>query len=106
MSRRRQRGPARCLSCSRPVVLFGSPFTGKWRTFEPTPVDPTLRQDLSDVFPVEGRRAWKPRELVEDLMVRRRVTQAGAEREVYDMTWYQLHRCPDDESRPHAAARP
>lgn len=109
MARRRRRRA--CQSCGRPVTFLISPFSDNWRTFEPTPVD-RLSSAQVVAYPVESRRAWRPRDLVEDLMVRRRVSEDAARQEVDDMPWYQLHHCPqhddqpDDERSPDAGPRP
>lgn len=99
MSRRKHKGPPRCRDCDAPVEFFLSPYTGRWRTFNPKPVN--LREGLHErAYPVEGRRAWKYTELVEELMGRLGLAHAEAEAEVRDMPWHSLHDCPnrpDDE---------
>lgn len=97
--RRRHRGPPKCRSCDRPVAFFVSPFSDKWRPFEPRPVDRSGIQ--VEAFPVEGRRAWRPRDLIEDLQVRPHPrTESEARQEVDDLDWYALHRCPEHDERP------
>lgn len=94
MTHRRSQG-TRCRSCGRPIVLLGSPFTSSWRAFEPTPVNGRTHIG-PDAFPTEGKRTWKLRDLIEDLMVRRQCSRAEAEDEAYAFPWHVLHRCPND----------
>lgn len=96
MTRRHRRASGnRCRSCSRPIVLLGSPFTNGWRAFEPTPVNGRTHQG-PEAFPSEGKRTYRFRDLVEELMVRRHCSTAAAEAEAYDVAWFVLHRCPND----------
>lgn len=76
-------------------MFFRWAVGGQWRTFEPRPVD--QRTMHGTAFPVCDRRAWRFRELVEDLMVRRECSQADAEGEARDVPWYQPHTCPTTE---------
>jgi len=95
MARRRRRGPPRCRDCNAPVVFFRSPSTGTWRPFAPRPVDPS-QQHPGPAYPVEGNVwAWPYRDLVEDLMVRHRYSQAEAEDEAHDLPWHIPHDCPN-----------
>jgi hypothetical protein len=95
MARRRQRrpkGPPRCSRCQGPVVWFV--LRGKWRTFEPRPVDGRAHIG-GRAHPVEGKYAWTSlRDLTEDLMVRRECSSTTAQDEAYDMPWYVEHTCP------------
>lgn len=103
MSRRRRRGsgPPRCKDCYRPVRFFRSSVTGRWRPFEPKPVNPH-QQLPAPAWPVENNvLAWPFRDLVEDLMVRRTCSQAEAEDEAHAMPSYLPHQCPN---RPQEAS--
>ena len=108
MSRRRRRpkGPPRCKDCGRPVAWFRWAHTGHWRTFEPAPV--RVAGQHAAAYPVEGgARAWLHRDLVEDLMVRRRCSESDAEAEARDMPWHALHFCPTTpEPDPEGAPTP
>lgn len=87
----------RCRTCTRPVVFFRSPFTGKPRTFEPTPVGPSHPLAGVKAFPVlGGTAAYKPADLVELLQVQREATETEAADEVRDMPWHLFHECPTD----------
>lgn len=105
MSRRKHKGPPRCRDCEAAVAFFLSPYTGRWRTFDPRPVD--VRHGLlrERAYPVEGRRAWKYLELVEDLMGRRGIGRDAAETEARDMPWHVPHDCPNrpDDDEPEGA---
>lgn len=91
---RRARGRLpRCNACRFPIVWFS--WRGSWRRYEPGQVDGRTHQG-PPAHPVEGRRAWPLRELVEDLMVRRQISSAEAEDEVYAMPWHVPHVCPPD----------
>lgn len=75
-------------------MLLGSPFTGQWRAFDPTPVNGRTHQ-APDAFPSEGMRTYRYQVLVEELLLRRGCSRGEAEDEAYDMPWYVLHRCPN-----------
>lgn len=97
---RRRHGRPTCGNCGRPVVwlrrAMAAPGSSAWRTFDPKPVDGRTHHG-PPACPVEnGRLAWRFRELVEELMVRRECSQADAEDEARDMPWYVPHRCPQD----------
>lgn len=102
---RRRRGPPRCTSCGAPFVWIRAPGTGNWCPFDPSPVD---RRGLQTrvAYPVEAERAWYPRDLIEDLMIRRHITEAEAAVEVDDMPWHTIHDCslsphhPDQDDAP------
>lgn len=81
----------RCNDCKQPVAWFFSPYTGRLRPFDPTPVSP---HSQSLAYPVEGRRAWKLHELVDDLQARRETSEETARAEAYDMPWHKPHTCP------------
>lgn len=90
-----RRGPVRCNGCGAHVVFFGSPFTGKRRTFDPTSVDDTHPLAGVKAFPVlGGTRAYKQADLVELLQVQRRCSDVEAADEVRDMPWHVVHECP------------
>lgn len=95
MSRRRKRYVApRCQSCKAPVLFLLSPFgTGRWRTFEPRPVDRS-RQLVDVAYPAEGKRAWKVDDLVAELQSRRLCSIEEARSEALDFPAYHLHACP------------
>lgn len=82
-----------CNDCAGRITFIRSPYTGDWRPFDPKPIDRATHQGAVP-YPVENERAWKSRELIEDLMVRRRLSRDEAEREVNDMPWHVPHRCP------------
>lgn len=84
----------RCRFCGAPIEFYASPFTGKARKFDARPVDGRTHQG-PPAYPVEGRRAWKPTELIGELRVRRETTVEEAEHEVYDMPWHVPHDCPN-----------
>lgn len=93
-----RRGPARCNACSAPVVFFRSPFTGKTRTFEAKPVEPSHPLAGVKAFPVlGGSAAYRPAHLAEVLQVQRMCSDAEAAAEVQDMPWHLLHECQDVE---------
>ena len=93
-----RRGPARCNTCKAPVVFYRSPFTGKVRTFEAKPVEPSHPLAGVKAFPVlGGTAAYKPAELVELLQVQRQCSDAEASNEVRDMPWHLIHDCPPTE---------
>lgn len=95
MSRRHRRaGGNRCRDCHRPIALLGSPFTDSWRAFEPTPVNGRTYQG-GNAYPSEGKRTYRFRDLVEELMVRRECSRSDAEDEAYAMPWFVLHDCPN-----------
>ncbi|MCW2757011.1 MAG: hypothetical protein JWO46_757 [Nocardioidaceae bacterium] len=94
MSRTKIRAPARCSTCRAPVAWFLS-VSGRWRTFDPKPVNGRTHVGAT-AFPVEGRHYWRTRELVEDLMVRRHISEPAAQDEVYDLPWHVAHTCPPD----------
>lgn len=98
MARRRaRRGPPTCQDCRQVIAWFHTP-TGQWRRFDPKPVD-ARHHNGPPACPVEnGRIVWRYRELVEDLMVRREISQADAEDEARDMPWYVPHNCAEN---PH-----
>lgn len=83
-------------------MFLGSPFTGKRRTFDPTPV--TDEHPLAGIkaFPVlGGTRAYKPAELVEHLMVQRQCSDVEAAAEVRDMPWHVVHECHPADNPDH-----
>lgn len=99
MKRRRRAGAPRCRSCGRPVIWLL--LRGKYRTFEPKPVDGRAHVGHT-AHPTEGKHAWQSlRDLVEDLMVRREVSSAAAQEEAYDMPWYVRHTCPPTTKEHH-----
>ena len=68
-----------------------------WRTFDPKAAD--LRQTTGQVaYPIEANRAWRFRELVEDLMVRRLCSETEAQEEAYAVPWHVPHHCPESET--------
>lgn len=89
---------ARCRTCNAPVVFFRSPFTGRLRTFDPTPVDGHHPLAGATAFPVQGRSAYKPAALVDQVQVQRACSDTAAAAEVRDMAWHVLHECPPDPS--------
>lgn len=92
MTRRRaRRGPPQCKDCHRIIRWLCWSHNGHWRTFEPRPVDSRTQHAVA--YPVEGNRVWRFRELVEDLMVRRRVSESEAQAEAHDMPWHVPHTC-------------
>lgn len=95
MSRRaRRRGPARCGECQAPIEWFRWAHNGSWFPFQPRPVGPGMHDRA---YPVEnGRHAWRFRDLVEDLMVRREIGQGAAEDEARDMPWHVPHTCTNE----------
>jgi hypothetical protein len=93
-----RRGPARCNGCHAPVVFFRSPFTGRPRTFEAKPVEPSHPLAGVKAFPVlGGTAAYKPAELAELLQVQRQCSDAEASNEVRDMPWFRFHECPTED---------
>jgi hypothetical protein len=83
------------MNCQRPVLFFRSPYSGRWRPFEPKPVD-TTQQLPAPAYPIENQTIWWPyRDLVEDLMVRHHCSQAEAEDEAHAMPWHLPHTCPN-----------
>lgn len=93
------RGPARCRTCSAPIAFYRSPFTGKLRTFDPTPIDG--HHPLAALgFPVMGRQAFKFADLVELIQVQRQCSTNAAEAEVRDMPWHRLHTHTADDGHP------
>ena len=97
--RRRARGRLpRCGTCQQPFRWLA--WGRSWRKFEPHPVD-GRPHDGPPAYPVETKRAWRIRELVEDLMVRRQVGHDEAEDEVYAMPWFVPHVCPPTADRDH-----
>lgn len=89
-----RRGPARCNTCSAPVVFFRSPFTGKQRTFDPAPVEPSHPLAGVKAFPIlGGTAAYRPAHLAEMLQVQRMCSDAEAAAEVQDMPWHLVHEC-------------
>lgn len=101
MARQRRRsgggsGSSRCNDCGAPIKWLKSPFSSKWRPFEPSPVGPN---DDTVAYPVEALRAWKFDELVEELMVRRDCSRAEAQEEAHAFAWYALHHCPNTRPR-------
>lgn len=89
-----RRGPARCNGCRAHVVFYRSPFTGKVRTFEAKPVEPSHPLAGVKAFPVlGGTAAYKPADLVEHLMVQRQCSEVEAADEVRDVPWHLLHEC-------------
>lgn len=89
-----RRGPARCNGCGAHVVFFRSPFTGKTRTFEATPVEPSHPLAGVKAFPVlGGTAAYRPAHLAEMLQVQRMCSDAEAADEVRDMPWHLIHEC-------------
>lgn len=102
-ARRRPAGPPRCRDCKAPIAFFGSPFTGSLRAFDPRPAD---AHQLRPSYPVENNtRAWRDRDLVEDLMVRTGITQAEAEEEAAAMPRHTLHTCPITDTEPEEGHR-
>lgn len=98
---RGRRGPARCResNCKAPVVFFRSPYTGRPRTFDPSPVDADHPLAGVRAFPVlGGSAAYKPAELVGVLQVQRECSTAEAEAEIRDMPWHLIHECPTERS--------
>lgn len=93
-ARKRHHGPTRCRNCKAPVAFFRSPFTGNVRAFNPKPVDMRTQQ-VEAAYPVWNLRAYKLRDLVEDLLVARRCSHAEAEEEAHDLPWHTLHACPN-----------
>jgi hypothetical protein len=94
--RTRTRGGPKCRHCDARVVWFTDVVSGKARKFDPKPVDGRAHTGRP-ACPVEnGRHAWRFRDLVEDLMVRRECSQETAQAEAYDMPWYVQHHCPED----------
>lgn len=90
--RRRARGRLpRCAKCQHPFRWLA--WHNGWRKFEPHPVDGRAHVG-APAYPVESKRAWPLRELVEDLMVRRRCGRDDAEDEAYAMPWFVPHVCP------------
>lgn len=100
--RTRRHRPARCPDCHQPTVWLASPWSGRWRRFDPTPLNGRAHNGPT-AYPVEGRRAWRVRDLVEELMIRRDCSRAEAEDEAYDMPFHVPHVCPP---RHHAAVDP
>ena len=99
MTRRKRRGytAPRCLSCKAPVIFLLSPFgTGKWRTFDPAPVDRTASAETAAAYPAEGKRAWRLDDLVAELVSRRLCSDEEARSEALDFPAYHLHACPND----------
>lgn len=97
---RRTRGRLiRCHGCHFPIKWFRYGVRGGWRKYEPAPVD-GRRHTGAPAHPVEGVRAWPVRDLIEDLMVRRRVGWTEAEDEVYAMPWHVPHVCPPAGATP------
>lgn len=93
-----RRGPARCKDCRAHVVFYRSPFTGKVRTFEAKPVEPSHPLAGVKAFPVlGGTAAYRPAHLAEMLQVQRMCSDAEAADEVRDMPWYLIHDCHGDE---------
>ena len=78
-------------ACQQRISFFGSPYTGKPRAFETTPVDPRAFNGVA--FPVLSGRAYRFTELVDQLQVQRECSRDDAENEVRDMPWYVLHDC-------------
>lgn len=97
MSRRRaRRGPPTCRDYHRPVMWLRWAHSGHWRTFDPRPV-PANGGQHAIAYPVEGgTHAWRFRDLVEDLRVRRQCSELEAEGEAHDMPWHTPHTCPTD----------
>lgn len=92
---RRGRQLLRCNDCQAPVVWLMSPHGGGYnRRFDAKPVDGRTHTGAA-AYPVEGRRAWKLADLVEDLQARRETTREAAETEAYDMPWHTPHDCPN-----------
>lgn len=93
--RRRRRGPPRCKDCNALVVFFRSARTGAWMPFDPRPLSGRDHPgSVGRLWVIENAAtAWPLRELVEDLMVRREISQAEADDEAHDMPWYQTHIC-------------
>lgn len=91
---RKRRGTPRCNSCNRPIVFFRAPSTGNWRPFDPTPVDGrTYQGQHGPAYPIESGRAWRLRDLVEELMIRHQQGEAVALDEAYAFTWHVAHTC-------------
>ncbi|GAB3988787.1 hypothetical protein [Nocardioides marmoraquaticus] len=91
--RRRGSGPIRCDDCHRPVDMLSDPHAPhRTRPFEQRQVDGRTHIGVA-AYPVEGRRAWLLRDLVEDLMIRRRCSRQEAEQEAYAMPWQPVHQC-------------
>lgn len=94
--RRRRSGPPKCDRCSQ--VILWLKLRGKWRPFEPRPLR-TGDLHANGRYPVEGKTAWPLEDLVEELMGRRRVSEAVARDEAYDFPFYTPHSCPDSEEQ-------
>lgn len=88
---------ARCRGCGARIVFFTSPFTGRPRAFDPTPVD-MGRQLTRRAYPVENdTTAWKYLDLVEALMMRLGCGRAEAEEEARQLPWHTPHDCNEEE---------
>lgn len=93
-----------CKSCKGKVVFLASPFhPAKWRTFEPAPVNGRTYPGV-DAYPAEERRTYRFPDLVEALMMRRHCSRAEAEAEAYDVPWWVLHRCPNNDTTDPSGA--
>lgn len=99
MKRDRRRGRLpRCNQCRLPICWLS--WRGHWRPYEPHHVDGRTHRG-APAHPVEAKKAWSFRELVEDLMVRREIGRDEAEDEAYAMPWFIPHVCP-----PHTKKEP
>lgn len=98
--RRGSRGPKRCMTCKRPIILLLSPFVaGKWRTFDPEPVNGRLHTG-GRAYPTEGSRTYRYADFVIELLARHQYSRAEAEDEAYDVPWHVLHLCRESEPLP------
>ena len=90
-----RRGPARCNTCKAPVVFYRSPFTGRPRTFEAKPVEPSHPLAGVKAFPVlGGTHAYRPAAVMEVLQLQNQCSDAEAAAEVQDLPWFLIHECP------------
>lgn len=92
----------RCRFCDARVEFFTSPFTGRARKFDATPID-GHSEACVNAFPVLSERAYKFVELVAIVQVQRECSTPDAEAEVRDMPWYRPHDCPNSPFRTDAA---
>lgn len=93
MSRRKKRssGPPRCRDCGVQITFYRS-WTGRWRTFDPKPVNGRTHIGAL-AYPVLFSRAWRLEELIDELQARHGYGYAQAEDEAYDVPWHVAHNC-------------
>lgn len=83
----------KCKFCRVHIVLVRKSSAYGWAVLLPEPVPEHLQDANRHLVVVDGR-AWKPRELADQIAMRREVTPVEGMNIARDeWTWHEIHRC-------------